>query len=152
MLGKAIVIAVKAHEGVMSQDGTPFVLHPMRLMMAALGTEDKIVAILHDTVEDTDVTLDSLKEEGFSGEVLAALDCVSRRQGEGYEDFIMRIRPNEMARRVKLLDLRDNIDLTRLTKVGRYELDRAGKYHRAIQYLEAPSVAEPHSTPEGWLA
>lgn len=143
LLVTAISLAVAAHGHVINKDGTPYILHPIRLMMQATTEEEKIVAILHDTIEDTDLTLDQLREESFSDEIIAALDCLTKREGEPYEDFIERIAHNPLAIRVKLLDLYDNIDVTRLPELGDWELQRTAKYHRAIQRLKAAQKELP---------
>ena len=136
LLTLAIREAVKAHGDVMNKDGTPYILHPIRLMMAAHGPTDQAVAILHDTIEDTDLTLEKLTALGFPSYIVLAVDDLTKRSGEEYEDFLHRIWLNPIAVRVKLLDLYDNIDVTRLPELGEWELQRTAKYHRAIQFLK----------------
>lgn len=135
LLPVAISMAVQAHGSVLNKDGTPYILHPLRLMMRAQGYAEQIVAVLHDTIEDTPLTRDDLRRAGFPEELLDALDAVTKREGEDYEAFIERIALNPLATKVKLLDLYDNIDLTRLPELGEAELVRAAKYHRAIRRL-----------------
>lgn len=137
-LPRAIELAVKAHDTTMNKDGTPYILHLLRLMMAADGYPAKIVAVLHDTIEDTPLTLQALADEGFPHRILEALDAVTKREGEAddYEAFIERIVLNPLAVEVKLLDLYDNIDVTRLPVLGDWELQRTAKYHRAILRLK----------------
>ncbi|HEY8504116.1 MAG TPA: HD domain-containing protein [Gemmataceae bacterium] len=105
---KALEIAARAHAGEKDRQGAPYVLHPLRVMHGVEGEAAQIVAVLHDVVEDTDVTLDDLRAAGFSEEVLAAVDAVSRREGEPFADYIVRCKADPIARRVKLSDLRDN--------------------------------------------
>lgn len=94
-----------------------------------------MVAILHDTVEDTDVTLEALRAE-FPTSIVEAVDCLTKRAGEEYQAAIERVATNPLATTVKLLDLHDNLDLTRLAELGEWELARTKKYHDAIQFLK----------------
>jgi (p)ppGpp synthase/HD superfamily hydrolase len=105
---RALQIAAKAHEGQRDKEGLPYILHPLRVMMGVQGEEAQIVAVLHDVVEDTAVTLDDLRCAGFSEGVLAAVACVTHRKDEPYADYVVRCKGNEVARRVKLADLQDN--------------------------------------------
>lgn len=135
----AISLACQAHRGQSDKGGGAYILHPLRLMMRFTEPKKMIVAVLHDAVEDGDVTLEMLAAAGFSDEVVAAIDCLTRREGESYDQFIARVATNELARTVKIEDLRDNMDLTRLTTVGEKELVRVAKYHAALQSLQAVS-------------
>jgi hypothetical protein len=105
---KALQIAAKAHEGQRDKEGLPYILHPLRVMMGVEGEEAQIVAVLHDVVEDTPVTLDDLRQAGFNEGVLAAVECVTHRKDEPYADYVVRCKGNEIARWVKLADLGDN--------------------------------------------
>jgi len=87
-LEKAIRIAAQAHEGQRDKAGAPYILHPLRVMMKMATEAEQITAVLHDVVEDTDWTMERLRQEGFLGEILAALDCLTRKNGEEYEKFI----------------------------------------------------------------
>ena len=93
------------------------------------------MAVLHDIVEDTDVSFEDLRDEGFSKTIIEALRCVTKLDGENYEDFIERISHNRLAITVKLADLEDNMDLSRLPKVTDTDLERVEKYKRAKKYL-----------------
>ncbi len=137
----AIRLAVEAHGYQMNKDGTPYILHPIRLMMAAENPTDKAVAILHDTIEDTDLTLDQLRAMNIPDKIINAVDCLTKRDGEEYEAFLYRLSFNPIAVRVKLLDLYDNIDVTRLPELGEWELKRTAKYHRAIRFLKGVPAA-----------
>jgi len=86
---------------------------------------------LHDVVEDTDWTLERLREEGFSDEVLEAVDCLTHRGGESYQEFVERVRANPIARQVKIADLEDNMNIRRISQLGANDLERLGKYHKA---------------------
>jgi len=138
MLNKAIEIAAKAHTGQVDKGGSPYILHPLRVMMNLCDDGDEttmICGVLHDVVEDTDVTLENLKAEGFSDEVIEALDCLTKRPGESYEDSINRVLTNHVACKVKYADLRDNIDLSRIPSPTHKDIERAEKYKRAIEQI-----------------
>ena len=135
LLEKAIGIAVEAHLGQRDRRGLPFILHPIRVMCRLQNLREKTVAILHDVVEDTEWTLARLKESGFPQDILEALDSVTKREGENYEDFVKRSAANAMGRRVKMADLEDNMDLRRLRKVTEKDNARMQKYVAAWNYL-----------------
>ena len=138
-IGDAIKLAVDAHERQVDKGGQPYILHPLRLMLAVNSEPARIVALLHDVVEDNPTfTLEKLRLAGYPQDVLEALDCLTKRPGEHYSDFIDRIKPNVLARKVKLADLRDNMDVTRLTKVTSDDLERLQKYRDAWSTLTAP--------------
>lgn len=132
-LEKAIEIAARAHAGVTEKAGDPYVFHPLRMMMRMRSMQARIVAVLHDVVEDSDESIESLRQEGFSEEVLAALDGVTDRKhlGESYDDFVERASKNAISREVKIADLEDNMNMLRLNKVEQKQLDRLAKYHRS---------------------
>lgn len=136
-LGRAIAIAAQAHQEQRDKAGAPYILHPLRMMAHMSSEPEMIVAVLHDLIEDTEWTLDQLRAEGFSADVLTAIECVTRREDESYEAFVDRARGNELARKVKLADLEDNMDLRRIAEVTDEDLERLRKYHRARQALLA---------------
>jgi (p)ppGpp synthase/HD superfamily hydrolase len=129
-LERAIEIAVRAHRDAVDKAGDPYILHPLTVMLRFRDSEARIVAVLHDSVEDSELTLERLKDEGFSDAVVAAVDALTRRDGESYEEFITRLRPNRLARRVKLADLEHNMDLRRIGSATEQDLERIAKYHR----------------------
>jgi (p)ppGpp synthase/HD superfamily hydrolase len=133
---RAIEIAAKAHAGQVDEAGQPYVLHPLRMMLAVTMPEARMAAVLHDIVEDTTVTLDELRAAGFPATVLEAVEALTKREGEDYEAFIRRVAPNPIAREVKLADLRDNSDLSRIAEPTERDRDRIKKYNQAIAYLE----------------
>jgi len=140
VIEKAILIAVNAHRGQVDKGGEPYILHSLRLMFSKEDETEKICAVLHDVIEDTDVTLDYLRERGFSKEVLSALDALTRRKDETYEEFIDRIIENKIACNVKLADLNDNMDLSRIKNPTEKDYERLEKYKKAkykiLNYLE----------------
>ena len=111
---KALQIAARAHEGQKDKEGLPYILHPLRVMHAVEGEEARIVAVLHDVVEDTSVTPDDLRAAGFGERVLAAVQCVTHSRSEPYADYVIRCKANDVARQVKLADLADNSRLDRV--------------------------------------
>ncbi len=143
LLGRAIAIAVEAHREQKDRAGAPYILHPLRVMGRVNSEPEKIVAILHDVVEDTDWTLDRLRQEGFSSEVLHAIDCVTKREGESYEDFVKRSAANPLARRVKIADLEDNMDIRRNESVTPKDAERLTKHLRAWRYLNSLEASLP---------
>jgi (p)ppGpp synthase/HD superfamily hydrolase len=136
-LEDAIALAVEAHRGQRDKAGQTYILHPLRVMMRLETEAERMAAILHDVVEDTPYTLERLRELGYPEEVLGALDCLTKRDGETYEAFIERVRPHPLARRVKLADLEDNMDVRRLVTVGAKEAERLARYRAAWARLKA---------------
>ncbi len=110
---KAIEIAAKAHSGTKDKSGVPYILHPLRVMMGVEGEAAQIVAVLHDVVEDTSVTLDDIRAEGFREEIVEALSLVTHESDQSYAEYVIACKPNPIAREVKLSDLRDNSSLER---------------------------------------
>lgn len=134
-LERAISIAAEAHAGQTDKNGAPYILHPLRVMLRVEGVEARLVAVLHDLVEDTPWTLADLAEEGFSETVLRAIDGLTRREGEVYLDFVRRAAANELARRVKLADVDDNLDPARVTALSEEHRSLAERYQRARAIL-----------------
>lgn len=142
-LERAISICALAHEGQVDKGGSPYVLHPLKVMLRLAHDQERIVAVLHDVVEDTAVTLDDLRNEGFSDAVVGAIDSLTKREGETYQAFIERAARDPIACRVKLADLAENSDLSRLGEPSQKDLDRLEKYRKATDYLTALEQQEP---------
>jgi (p)ppGpp synthase/HD superfamily hydrolase len=146
-LERAIAIAVQAHQGVKDRAGRAYILHPIGVMARVKSEKEKIVAILHDVVEDSVPPnrwdFADLRAEGFGEDILAALDGVTKRPGEAYEAFILRALPNPLARTVKIADLEDNMDLRRLDIVTEKDQERFNKYLRAWTLLTAENDRVP---------
>jgi len=140
LLEKAIAIAVEAHQGKTDKGGASYILHPLRVMARMETDDEKIVAILHDVVEDhADVwPVPWLREAGFPLTILEALEGVTRREGEGYEAFVERAAANPIALRVKLADLEDNLDVRRLTEIT--EKDRVRLNRHLVAYRRLRSL------------
>ena len=136
LIEKAIAIAVEAHKGQKDKAGDPYILHPLRVMFQMETREEMIAAVLHDVLEDTPITPDQLKEKGFSETVLEALDSVTKKAGEKYEDFVQRAALHPIGKKIKLADLRDNMDLSRLEKITDQDIERVKKYHGALKIIK----------------
>ena len=137
-LERAISIATEAHAGQFDKAGAPYSSHPLRVMRAQASEDARIVAVLHDVVEDCPGwTFERLEAEGFSATVIEALRLVTKIDGEPYKDFVKRAAGNPISRAVKLADLQDNMDLTRIANVTERDLERVEKYMRAAAVLTA---------------
>lgn len=130
--------ALKAYGGKVDKAGKPYILHPLRLAARLDDQISQSVALLHDVIEDSDTTEDDLREEGFPESVISAVVALTRRKGESYEAFIDRVRVHPLARKIKLLDIEDNMNLLRLNAVSENDLKRIAKYHRAWKRLDSP--------------
>ncbi|MGP6460088.1 HD domain-containing protein [Pseudomonas parakoreensis] len=134
-LERAIAIAATAHAGQVDKGGAPYILHPLKVMLRMNSLEERIVAVLHDVVEDCGISFDDLRKEGFSEAVLSAIESVTKVPGESYEDFVGRAAQNPIGRVVKLADLEENSDLSRIASPSWEDLERVEKYRRAIGRL-----------------
>ncbi|MFN7989769.1 MAG: HD domain-containing protein [Thermoanaerobaculia bacterium] len=134
-LERAIAIAAEAHSGEVDKAGQPYILHPLRVMLRLATPEERIVAVLHDVLEDTTITREELRAEGFGEAVIEALDSVTKRVGEDYEPFVRRAAGNPIGRRVKLADLADNTDRSRLPNPTSEDEARFAKYERAMEVI-----------------
>lgn len=134
-LDRAIQIAVQAHAGQTRKDGTPYILHPIRVMLRQTDPKAMIVAVLHDVVEDTGVTFEDLEREGCPGDVLSALRLLTHADGADYQAYIRTVAPDPLARAVKLGDLEDNMNLREFPNLTERDLARTAKYHAAWKVL-----------------
>jgi (p)ppGpp synthase/HD superfamily hydrolase len=139
-LERAIAIAAEAHRGQVDKAGEPYLLHPLRVMLRVAGQPERLVAMLHDVVEDhPDWTLDRLRAEGFPEEIVRAVDHLTKREGEPYEAAIERAAADPLARRVKLADLEDNMRLARIAEPEARDLERVERYRMAHARLSGGS-------------
>ena len=136
LLEKAILIAAEAHKGQTDKAGQPYILHLTRVMLKGETDEEKICGILHDILEDTNYTKDQLINEGFSENVINAIEAVTKVDGENYQAFIDRIAQDKLAIKVKLNDLEDNMDVKRLKTLTEKDAERITKYIRSYDYLK----------------
>jgi len=136
-LEDAIALATKAHAGQKDKADADYISHPLRVMESVESEDAKIVAVLHDAIEDTDVTPEMLRDLGYSDEIIAAIEGVTKRPEEenNYESFILRATKNPLSRAVKIADLKDNMDLSRIARPTEKDFKRLEKYRRALQVL-----------------
>ena len=133
---KALVISFNAHKNQVDKSGMPYVYHPFHLAEQMKDEFTTCVALLHDVVEDTDITLEDLKGQGFPREVTDAIALMTHNDAVPYLDYVEKIKDNPIARAVKLADLNHNSDLTRLDVVDGKALERVEKYKKAIDILK----------------
>lgn len=138
-LDKAIEIAARAHAGQVDKAGQPYVLHPIRLMLSLSDPLQRMAAMLHDVVEDTSVSLDDLKRHGFAHEVIEAVDALTKRTGETRLQAAARAAANPIARAVKLADVTDNMDLSRIAQPTERDHARIAEYRQVRELLLAAS-------------
>lgn len=131
----ALRIAIRAHKGQKDKSEREYVMHPIRVAERCKDPRAKIVALLHDTIEDTNVTQEYLRSEGFPEEIIGAVLSVTKQKGENYEDFVSRAAANAIGREVKIADLEDNMDIRRLHEITDEDVARLRKYLRAWKYL-----------------
>lgn len=136
-INDCIVIATTAHKDQKDKIGEPYILHPIRVMLACNDTISRMVAILHDVIEDTGLTEEVLKVLGLPIVVIDAVVAMSKVSGEDYWEYLRRVKANEVARRVKIADIRDNMSPARLYQLShrtRERLER--KYIDALKFME----------------
>lgn len=133
----AITLAVRMHSGQKDKGGREYIEHPLRVMLALDTEEEKIVGVLHDIIEDTKMRIPILRAHGFSQEILDAVDAITKKPGEADKDYIMRCRENPLAKRVKLMDIRDNMSPARQYYLSINEQDRlTKKYYQSLKWLQ----------------
>lgn len=131
----AIDLANKYHYGQVDKSGLPYILHPLHVMNNVHRIEEKIVAILHDILEDTPITVNDLISYGFDLNIVEAIVSITKVDGESYVDYLRRIKENELARIVKLADLSHNMDISRFSNPTKKDYKRVEKYKKAYEYL-----------------
>ncbi|MBK7383022.1 MAG: hypothetical protein IPI81_06750 [Flavobacteriales bacterium] len=140
LLETAIRLAAKVHKGQTDRSGKPYILHVMRVMMRGQDFDEQVLGALHDVLERSELTLDEIEKKGFSPRVVKALDVISRRPEETYEQYIDRVVENNLAIRVKLNDLADKMDLQHVEQLDDSDLKRYNKqltaYHRMKRLVE----------------
>lgn len=146
LLGKAEALARRYHAGQLDKGGRPYVEHPQAVAAQLDDLEQKITAWLHDLCEDTPVTPQMLRDEGFTPRIVQAVELLTRPGGMEYFDYIRRVRPNSLARAVKIADLENNLDLSRISEPTERDLRRIEKYRAALAYLNME--AELPETPQ----
>lgn len=133
-LQKAIAVAVVAHGGQEDKGGNAYIRHPLRVM-EKLDTEDEMVCgIMHDVVEDTDITLNDLEVLGFTMSQIKVINALSKVKGQPHEEYISEIEKSPLATKIKILDMKDNTQLHRLKNITLTEKDQK-RYQRYIHDL-----------------
>ncbi len=134
---RAVEIATRAHAGQVDKGGHPYIGHPLAVADSVEGMAQKIVAVLHDILEDTSVTADDLRAEGFPRAIVEAVEALTRQKSDpiSYEAYLCRVKQNPLARAVKMADLRHNLDLTRIPCPTPRDYKRMEKYQRALRFL-----------------
>ena len=139
---KALDIATKAHEGQKDKGGNDYIGHPIAVSAMCSYLSDQIVALLHDVVEDTSVTLDEIRMEIPDDEIIDAIDAMTRRKDEPREEYLVRVKKNSIARRVKIFDLTHNSDLSRIKNPTEKDFERVAQYQKEIEYLKSNADKE----------
>jgi (p)ppGpp synthase/HD superfamily hydrolase len=136
LLEKCIALALAAHGGSVDRYGRPYILHPLHLMLQMETDEEKMTAVLHDVVEDSDKTLADIAALGVPAEVVEAVGLLTHdKENVPYDLYVEAIKPNPLARRVKLADLTHNMDIRRLHDLNEKDLARLQKYYKAWRLL-----------------
>jgi (p)ppGpp synthase/HD superfamily hydrolase len=134
---KAYEIAIKAHRGQVDKGGNPYIEHVLRVADSfEHGTKVRIVALLLDVVEDTDYTIEDIVEEGFDDDIIAAVRVITKAEETEYMSYIEQVALCKLASMVKMTDLKDNMDLTRIKEPTEKDYKRVERYQKALAYIE----------------
>lgn len=136
MIRQAMNLAYTAHEGQLDKSGYPYIAHPLHLAESMSDEASTIVALLHDVVEDTEVTFEEFENMGLGADIIAALKLLTHGKDIPYMSYINELKCNSLARKVKIADLKHNSDLTRLDTVTEKDIKRVEKYKEALIILE----------------
>lgn len=139
-LEQAISLAAKQHEGQVDKANAPYILHPLRVMLNVPTIEHKIVAVLHDILEDTETTIEDLYQFGFQEHIIDAIVALTKKQGETRLETAQRARQNPIARVVKLADINDNMDLSRIQSPTVKDFERLKEYQQVRDLLLLQNV------------
>ena len=136
IIEKSLTIALRAHAGITDKAGHAYILHPLRIMAKMTTDLEMAAALLHDVIEDSDITAADLLADGIPDIVVEAVLCLTKQAGEDYSDFVLRAKQNAIARKVKIADIEDNINVLRISTLTEKDLARVAKYHTAWQVLK----------------
>lgn len=131
----AIQIAAKAHSGQVDKGGHPYILHPLRVMLSMDSLSERIAAVLHDVVEDTDLKISDIASKGFTPEVVSAIRALTKRSDESRIEAAYRAASNPIAKAVKIADVLDNMDISRIKNPTKKDIDRVGEYKEVLSIL-----------------
>lgn len=137
LLELAIEVATQAHKGQLDKGGKPYILHPQAVAAALDSTENKIVAYLHDVVEDTEITLEDLKEMGFTYRIVNSIRILTKSKDISYEDYLKSVKKDSNAWHVKMADIKHNMDISRIPEPTAKDFARIEKYKKALAFLES---------------
>ena len=137
MLNKAFSIAYHAHDGQFDKGGMPYILHPVTVALHVDSEDEKMVALLHDVVEDSSYSLEDLKKEGFPANVIEAVDILTKRDGDSYDSYLEKVKKNDLARKVKIADMSHNLDRSRIKDISEKDLKRFEKYEKSLKFLNS---------------
>jgi len=132
----AIELALRAHKGQKDKAGAPYILHPLRIMLSMDTDAERQTAVLHDVIEDGGVTPEMLRSKGFSEDVCSAVTVLTKTPGESYNEYLCRVNENPIARKVKMADLNDNMNLNRIKAPTQKDRERIEKYKKAMEFLK----------------
>lgn len=135
LLERAVEIAARAHAGQVDKAGEPYILHPLRVMLSVSGELERVVAVLHDVVEDSSITFEQLLDQGIPRYAVEALEALTKRPGESRLEAVERTVCNPVAREVKIADVTDNMDLSRLGEPSEADLRRQEQYRLVLERL-----------------
>lgn len=138
----ALEIAEDAHSGQEDKGGNAYIKHPITVASMLDSEEEKVVALLHDVIEDSAYTLEDLREAGIPKHLLEAIDLLTKKESVSYDDYLKGVKGNKLARVVKIADLLHNSELKRLKRVTQKDIDRQAKYRKAIIYLASNNTNE----------
>lgn len=147
-LEKALQIAINAHYGQEDKAGEPYIFHPLRVMNRCHSLEAKVVAILHDVAEDTNVSIKDISKESFPSFIIEAVSLLYHNKDTDYFDYIRKLADNPLAKEVKLADLKDNSDASRMKKIKKKEIERLKKYNKALKLLTQNDMEKQTSAPD----
>jgi (p)ppGpp synthase/HD superfamily hydrolase len=137
-LEKAVAIAVEYHKGQKDKAGNQYILHPLRVMMNFSTESEMITAVLHDVVEDSVYTLDRMRKDGFSNKIVKAVGLLTKDDGPDFneDEYYRKIAKNALASKVKMADLKDNMNICRIKKPGNKDFERIKKYKKHYAFLK----------------
>jgi (p)ppGpp synthase/HD superfamily hydrolase len=136
MIRAALEFATKAHKDQIRKCGEDYINHPIRVALHVDSVAQKVVALLHDTIEDTDYRMADIIDEGFSGSIIKSLEAITKRKGEKYLNYLERVNADKTASIVKRADILDNLDLSRLPEITTKDRERCYKYRKALDFLD----------------
>ena len=136
MLELAVKVATEAHKGQVDKGGKPYIGHPTAVAASVNEPDQKIVAYLHDVIEDTPITAEDLLNMGFSSKIVDSIKLLTKDKSVPYEEYLKKIRSDSCARAVKIADLKHNMDLRRIPNPTEKDYARLEKYKKALAFLE----------------